>query len=112
MLKIKSGSKKVRHSEIENSITSTFFNQSIWNFVEITFSLVLDIAGKSAWLNQNSRCYTILYFWECLSFFDSDFTFLSINFEISFSFAWSQKMAGISDIVLQEVILICILTKI
>ena len=71
---LKTVSKKIRHSEIENSIKSTILNQSIWNFVKITISWLLDVAGKSAWLIWNCGCYTIFNFWECLIFFDSDFS--------------------------------------
>ena len=39
---------------------------------------LLDVAGKSAWLNQNCGFYTIFNFWECL-FFYSDFTFIIIG---------------------------------
>ena len=49
-------------SEIENSITFITFGQSIWNFVKITISWVLDISGKSVWLDQNCGCYSIFNF--------------------------------------------------
>ena len=64
----------MRHSrKIENGKTSIIFGQSIWNFVKITISCVLDVAWKSASLHQNCGVYTIFNFWECLIFFDPDF---------------------------------------
>ena len=60
-------------SEIWNSISYTIFDQYKWNFVRIIISFVNDVAGKSAGLNQNCGCYTILNFWECLIFLDSGF---------------------------------------
>ena len=57
---------------MENSIKFIIFCQSIWNFVKITISYVLDVAAKSTWLDQNCGCYTTFNFLECLIFIVSD----------------------------------------
>ena len=39
-------------SDIENSIISIIFGQSILNSVKITISLVIDVAGKTTWSDK------------------------------------------------------------
>ena len=61
-------------SKMENSVTSTILIQSSWFSSNLKYPWDDYFDKVSYGLTKNYGCYTIFNFWECLIFYDSDFT--------------------------------------